>query len=122
MGMQARQLPADMRCRIMDGVMQFSVTVDGDGTPAQGSDGESAILVVSGELDVATCPVLRRAIDNVLDTGRADLVIDLGAVRFIDAMGIRVLIQAAEEVRMPTAGWCCASPARRYAGSSDCCN
>jgi anti-anti-sigma factor len=88
----------------MDGVMRFCVTVDGDGMPAQGTDGESAILVVSGELDVATCPVLRRAIDNVLDTGRADLVIDLGAVRFIDAMGIRVLIQAAEEARNADGG------------------
>lgn len=84
--------------------MQFSVTVDGDGMPAQRDDGDSAILVVSGELDVATCPVLRRAIDNVLDTGRADLVIDVGAVRFIDAMGIRVLIQAAEEARNADGG------------------
>lgn len=106
----------------MDGVMQFSVTVDGDGMPAQGTDGESAILVVSGELDVATCPVLRRAIDNVLDTGRADLVIDLGAVRFIDAWGSESSSRRPKRYEMPTAGWCCASPARRYAGSSDCCN
>jgi anti-anti-sigma factor len=40
----------------------------------------------------------------VLDTGRADLIIDVGAVRFTDAMGIRVLIQAAEEARNADGG------------------
>ena len=55
--------------------------------------------MISGEIDIAACPVLRRAIDSVLDTGRADLVIDVAAVQFIDAMGIGVLIRAAEEAR-----------------------
>lgn len=83
----------------MTGLLQFSVTVDGRGLRARRIDGEPAILVVSGEVDIATCPVLRRAIDSVLGTGRADVVIDVAGVEFIDAMGIGVLIRAAGEAR-----------------------
>ncbi len=79
----------------MTGVLQFTVTVDGSGLRARYIDGEPAVLVVSGEVDIATCPVLRRAIDGVLDTGRANVVIDVAAVEFIDAMGIGLLIWAA---------------------------
>jgi anti-sigma B factor antagonist len=77
--------------------LPFSVTVDGSGPQALQVAGEPVVLVISGELDIATCPALRRAIGSVLEAGHADLVIDVGAVEFIDARGISVLVRAAED-------------------------
>ena len=62
----------------------FEVTVQRD-------DGV-ATMVVSGELDLATAPLLSAA---VAGHGVARLlVLDLNAVTFIDSTGVRVLIEA----------------------------
>ena len=56
------------------------------------SDGRHEILVLTGELDIATQTDLRSAIDETLRGGRVDLVVDLNGTTFIDSTALGVLI------------------------------
>ncbi|KAB1911097.1 STAS domain-containing protein [Micromonospora sp. AMSO31t] len=63
-------------------------------------DAGAGRLVVSlvGDLDMAAAPAFDRAVDAVLD--RPDLVeilVDLGAVTFLDSTGVAALLRAAAE-------------------------
>jgi anti-sigma B factor antagonist len=57
-----------------------------------GTAGSCAIIAVAGEIDIATVPPLRTAIDTVLRDGARRLVVDLTAVGFIDSSGLNVLV------------------------------
>ncbi|WP_406861540.1 STAS domain-containing protein [Streptomyces sp. HUAS MG47] len=50
------------------------------------------VLRISGELDLATSPVIRRRVHDAVAIGRHDVVLDLSAVRFCDSSGVGVLI------------------------------
>jgi anti-anti-sigma factor len=68
----------------------------------QDPDGRAARVVVqvTGEVDVATSALLADAVARAMETAdRADLVVDLARVRFIDASGINVLVNAAHQAR-----------------------
>jgi anti-sigma B factor antagonist len=53
----------------------------------------TATLVVSGDIDLATSPVLERHLANTLAVGDVDnVIIDLSAVQFLDSSGITVLL------------------------------
>ena len=59
------------------------------------------VLTVQGELDIATVPVLRRAVDEVLTAlerggGPRLVYLDLTPTAFIDSSGCRELAQAAK--------------------------
>ncbi len=59
------------------------------------------VLSVQGELDVATVPDLRRAVDDTLTSLAADgaprrLYLDLSSTAFIDSSGCRELARAAK--------------------------
>jgi anti-sigma B factor antagonist len=57
------------------------------------------VVAPSGELDMATTPVLDRAVGEVLARDDvAALVVDLTEVRFMDSSGIRALLQARNAV------------------------
>jgi anti-sigma B factor antagonist len=56
--------------------------------------GDRAILSVGGEVDLATAPHLRSAIDAVLDSGARELCVDLGATTFMDSSGLNVLFDS----------------------------
>ena len=64
--------------------------------------GDTAVLAVSGELDVATVKALREALDEALGAGTARLLVDLTGLFFIDSIGCRELVRAAKRAR--TAG------------------
>ncbi|MEV4596882.1 STAS domain-containing protein [Amycolatopsis sp. NPDC049253] len=57
------------------------------------SDG-AAVLAVSGALDLALAPKLRRLVDRAARTGAPVLVIDLSAVDFLASAGMAVLVWA----------------------------
>jgi len=59
-----------------------------------GRDG-SLVLVVRGELDIATSPQLDEALARARGTNAASIVVELGAVSFIDSSGLHVLIKHA---------------------------
>lgn len=54
-----------------------------------------AVLHVGGELDIATAPQLRSALTAAMGDGRV-VQIDFAELDFIDAAGMRALLEAAE--------------------------
>jgi anti-sigma B factor antagonist len=69
-------------------------------TPAR--TGPVSVLTVSGEIDLASGPRLRAALDEILDdpgpaaTAIAGIVVDLTAVTFLGSAGLAVLVDAHE--------------------------
>lgn len=55
-------------------------------------DGAEATVVASGEIDLASSPDLRRELRALLDDGVRRIVLDLGAVTFVDSSGLGVLV------------------------------
>ena len=60
---------------------------------------ESVIVVLNGDLDLATAPKLRQELADLADCDAIDLVIDLANLEFIDSSGISVLVEALEHMR-----------------------
>ncbi|HEX7167759.1 MAG TPA: STAS domain-containing protein [Acidimicrobiales bacterium] len=57
--------------------------------------GHEATVAVSGEIDLATAPILRDVVLGVIESGECrTLVVDIGAVRFIDSTGLGVIVGA----------------------------
>jgi len=56
--------------------------------------GEQEILLLDGELDPHTAPLLQEQVDALADQGRLDIVLDLSRLQFIDSSGLRVVISA----------------------------
>jgi anti-sigma B factor antagonist len=52
-----------------------------------------AVVVIRGELDLATAPDLDTALNDRLDAGQ-DVVVDLRELEFMDSTGLRVLVSA----------------------------
>nr|WP_152886493.1 STAS domain-containing protein [Streptomyces adustus] len=72
-------------------VVAFKVT--------DGTQGDWAVLHVSGELDLVTSPTLRQRVHDVVADGRHRLVLDLSGVYFCDSSGVGVLIAARRLLR-----------------------
>jgi anti-sigma B factor antagonist len=66
------------------------------------SDGDSAILVMGGELDYEVSPQIRARLVGAIKEGRHRLVLDLSGVTFIDSTAIGVL--AGTVVKLDEAG------------------
>jgi anti-sigma B factor antagonist len=62
-----------------------------------------AVIVVRGELDLATAPELDAAVTEALDAGQ-DVVVDLRELAFMDSTGLRVLVAAHARVERADAG------------------
>lgn len=56
--------------------------------------GPRRTLFVTGELDVATAPILEGAVDAAIDGQGDELCLDLGGLDFIDASGARAIVDA----------------------------
>lgn len=50
----------------------------------------SVCFVLTGELDPHTAPMLQERIDDELEADASTVVLDVGAVRFVDSAGLRV--------------------------------
>jgi anti-sigma B factor antagonist len=61
--------------------------------------GDWTVLSVSGEVDVATAPLLRERVVGLVSDGVDKLVIDLDGVDFLDSTGLGVLVGALKRVR-----------------------
>ncbi|MFH9014796.1 STAS domain-containing protein [Streptomyces sp. NPDC017943] len=72
-------------------VVTFKVT--------DGEQGAWSVLLVSGELDLVTSPVLRQRVHDVVAEGRHCLVLDLSEVFFCDSSGVGVLIAVRRLIR-----------------------
>ena len=56
-------------------------------------DADRAVLCPTGELDIATVPLLDSALRDLRDVGFGTLVVDLRGVTFIDSQGIQLLLR-----------------------------
>lgn len=64
--------------------------------PQDGRD----VVVLAGELDLATTPKLRSTIGELLLAGRNCVVVDLDAVTFVDAAAMAALVTATSAVAL----------------------
>jgi anti-anti-sigma factor len=55
--------------------------------------GTSALVIVEGELDIATLPELERAVTRMRSQGLELMVIDLRRLSFLDSMSIELLLR-----------------------------
>jgi anti-sigma B factor antagonist len=58
-----------------------------------------AIVVLSGELDIAAVPAIRNAFADAIGRTRAGVIADLSGVSFIDASALGALVGAANRAR-----------------------
>jgi anti-sigma B factor antagonist len=63
------------------------------------SDGEWAVLAVSGEVDLATAPAVRECLNGLAGGGVRHVVVDLQGVDFLDSVGLGVLVAASRRLR-----------------------
>ena len=62
-------------------------------------DGDSLTIRLAGELDIATAPMLEEWVQSVLARNHSSVTLDLDSVAFIDSIGLRTLLAAAESSR-----------------------
>lgn len=63
-------------------------------------DGGVVVVGVSGELDMATAPVLRNALKEVIvDQGSLSVRVDLANTTFMDSTGLNALVGALKSMR-----------------------
>ena len=62
-------------------------------------DGDPSVVRVSGDVDIATAPVLRSRLHDLLATGVREVVVDVSAVTFIDSIGMSVVMSALKRYR-----------------------
>ena len=56
--------------------------------------GDAAVVVPTGELDLATAPALEEALGRAFDGATTRVVLDLRELEFIDSSGLRTLLTA----------------------------
>ncbi|MEV7809050.1 STAS domain-containing protein [Microbispora sp. NPDC088329] len=63
------------------------------------SDHQPAVVVVlRGELDIASGDGLRKAIRNLVRQGRTKIVVDASGLRFCDSCGLEALLDARDDI------------------------
>jgi anti-anti-sigma factor len=56
--------------------------------------GATAVVVPTGELDIATAPALEQELEHAFDGASERVVLDLRELQFIDSSGLRTLLMA----------------------------
>jgi len=59
--------------------------------------GAPLVVTIRGEVDLATSPELESSVSRAFDGAPSVVVLDLGALTFIDSSGLRVLVSLARE-------------------------
>lgn len=60
---------------------------------------EAPVVVVRGEIDVATSPQLRTALNALVERGARDVTLEFAGVSFVDSSGLGVLVGAYKRLR-----------------------
>jgi anti-sigma B factor antagonist len=56
--------------------------------------GDTDVLTVGGEVDLATAPLMRESLRPVIADGTGPAVVDLSEVPFMDSSGVHVLVES----------------------------
>jgi len=56
--------------------------------------GDRCVVLLAGEIDLASAPVFERELRSAEAKGARQVVVDLGGVEFMDSSGIRALLEA----------------------------
>jgi anti-sigma B factor antagonist len=57
------------------------------------------VIAVAGEADLYSAPELKRVLDEAIDAGGKDVVVDLTKTTFLDSTAISVLVEASKRLR-----------------------
>jgi anti-sigma B factor antagonist len=52
------------------------------------------VIELRGELDLSVAPTLRATLEGLVDAGNVHLVLDMGALEFVDSSGLSVFVMA----------------------------
>jgi anti-sigma B factor antagonist len=69
-----------------------------------GGDPSAPVIVVRGEIDVATSPQLRNELNGLLTRGARHITIEFGDVSFVDSSGLGVLVGTYKRLREDGSG------------------
>lgn len=72
--------------------MDLGIEVDGSRTP-------HVVVIVNGEVDIATAPKLREKLVELASQGAQHVVVNLDGVEFLDSTGLGVLIGGMKRLR-----------------------
>ena len=59
---------------------------------------DSLVVFLQGELDIATAPILRRAVGKLLSPHTKVVTLDLAALTFVDITGLRAILDVTRQV------------------------
>jgi anti-anti-sigma factor len=62
-------------------------------------EGDATVIAVRGELDFATAPAVRSAVEDVLAAVQQTVVIDIRGIEFADSHGLGALVACAKLAR-----------------------
>jgi anti-anti-sigma factor len=68
-------------------------------------DGETHVVTVRGELDMAVAPQVEAALGEDAEGAAAAVLVDLTELGFMDSAGLRVLLMASERYRQAGIPW-----------------
>lgn len=57
------------------------------------------MLKLTGRVDSSTAPIFAQAMNEIIDSGRYKIVLDLSGVEFLSSAGLRVLVNAQKTCR-----------------------
>jgi anti-anti-sigma factor len=86
------------------GIWQARVMVLSASAEPGNREDACGVLTLSGEIDIASYPVLRSALDDLRETGLCRVVVDLSSVTYCDSTGIGVLATCAKNL-LDADGW-----------------
>ena len=72
-----------------------------------------SVAKVSGRVDSSTAPELEKSLQNLLDSGRNQIVLDLQETDYMSSAGLRVLVAMHKAARKSGGGLCLAQPSAR---------
>jgi anti-sigma B factor antagonist len=62
------------------------------------SEGSAVVIVLGGELDLASSPRLEQSLEQVWTTDADPLVIDLRELEFMDSTGLSIIVRAQQRM------------------------
>jgi anti-sigma B factor antagonist len=71
---------------------------------------DRCLIVLSGELDISTAPVLRHRLAEITPDLTTDLVLDIGLLTFIDSTGLSLMVSEHKKLQAQGAGLTIFSP------------